>query len=275
MNLLLTSLQRASRELPAVTQLACRRYIAARRFHGLVRADPEYASRTHKLSSHHTNVFQHHQRLKSFQRNPAVFCNRSVFLLSKFCVPAWSQVHTQSYEIGIQKRFISEDRETRALTVWTNLKELRSSPVPALVLGFSGLIPFVSVPVYMTMSQLYMPQIAFAQLAYGAVILSFLGGVRWGFVVPDESYHKPDWFNLGYSVTPSLVAWVGLLLPDPVSVFTVMAGIAGSAYFDTVVPGYPPWFKGLRFVLSLCAVLSLWTTFICQFFLQGVKNKEE
>ncbi|XP_067678224.1 transmembrane protein 69-like [Haliotis asinina] len=271
MNLLMTSLQRVSQELQAIAQFACSRPVTKRRFHRFVSTDSKYASRT--CISNHTYAYRHYHSLKSLQNSVAVRCNRNVFLSSKLCVP--SQDQAQSHGLGFQKRFISEDRETKALTVWSNLKELRSSPVPALVFGFSGLIPFLSAPVYMTMSQLYMPQIAFAQLAYGAVILSFLGGVRWGFVVPEESYHKPDWFNLGYSVTPSLVAWIGLLLPDPVSLITVMAGIAGSAYFDTVVPGYPPWFKGLRFVLSFCAVLSLWTTFLCRFFLHGDKNKEQ
>jgi hypothetical protein len=32
--------------------------------------------------------------------------------------------------------------------------------------------------------------------------------------------------------------------------------------------GYPPWFKGMRFILTFVAILSLWTTFMCSFLLK-------
>ena len=168
-----------------------------------------------------------------------------------------------------QRRGIAADTKTTAVTIWEDLKQMRFSPVPALVLGFSGLIPFVAPPAYMILTQAVYSQLVFAQTAYGACILSFLGGVRWGFVIPEENEHQPDWFNLGYSVTPSLVAWVAVLMPQPLSILLVMSGIAGSAYFDTAVKGYPQWFKGLRFTLSFGAVLSLWTVFLCQYILSA------
>ena len=45
----------------------------------------------------------------------------------------------------------------------------------ALCLGLAGLIPFVSAPLYMFNSGYFLPDVATAQLAYGASILSFLG----------------------------------------------------------------------------------------------------
>ncbi|CAL4106346.1 unnamed protein product, partial [Meganyctiphanes norvegica] len=64
------------------------------------------------------------------------------------------------------------------------IPEVAHSPTPALVLGFSGLIPFVAAPFYMYYSGAFLPEVATAQLAYGATILSFLGGVRWGLTLP-------------------------------------------------------------------------------------------
>lgn len=174
-----------------------------------------------------------------------------------------------------QRRGIVADTKTTAVTIWEDLKQIRFSPVPALVLGFSGLIPFIAAPSYMIFNQAYLSQIVFAQTAYGACILSFLGGVRWGFIIPEQSECPGDWLNFGYSVTPSLVAWTALLLPQPVSILLVMAGIAGSAYFDTAVKGYPPWFKGLRFTLSFGAILSLWTAFLCQYMLSAPSDKQK
>ena len=64
--------------------------------------------------------------------------------------------------------------------MWIYLKEVRESPVPALTLGLAGLLPFVSVPIYLALTGVFSPSLEFAQAAYGASILSFLGGVRWG-----------------------------------------------------------------------------------------------
>lgn len=165
-------------------------------------------------------------------------------------------------------RGFMEDRKTTALTILSDLKHLKSSPMPALVLGLSGLLPFVAAPAYMITSNAFLTNIAFYQLAYGATILSFLGGVRWGITLVEESGVRPNWFNLGYSVTPSLIAWMGLIVPNlVVSNLIVMAGLTGAAYLDTVMWGYPPWFKALRFMLSFGAVLSLWTTLMCKLIL--------
>ncbi|CAH1774537.1 unnamed protein product [Owenia fusiformis] len=173
-----------------------------------------------------------------------------------------------------QKQCIKEDNETKSLAVWRNLVHLKSSPLPALTLGLSGLIPFISAPAYMMATGVFSPEIAFAQVAYGACILSFLGGVRWGFTLPEESFEQPNWHNLGYSVVPSLVAWTGLLLPSPLSCVTLMGGLGVIAYFDATMQGYPLWFKALRFTLSFIAVLSLWTCFMCGFLLKSeIKNQ--
>lgn len=142
------------------------------------------------------------------------------------------------------------------------LHQVRHSPKPALVLGFSGLVPFVAVPAYMMSTGIYAAELAQAQLFYGASILSFLGGVRWGLTLSEGSSQLPDWHNLGYSVTPSLVAWLGLLAPHSFGVLTVIGGLGIAGYMDIAMWGYPGWFKGMRFCLTFIAVLSLWTSLI-------------
>lgn len=150
-----------------------------------------------------------------------------------------------------------------ALMVISELKELKTAPMPALVLGFSGLIPFVSAPAYMIMTSVYMPDLSFAQTAYGAIILSFLGGVRWGHALSNENALALNWTSLGQSVVPSLVAWPALLLPAPFSTLVVATGLGTLAYFDIVSSIYTPWFKALRFVLSFVAVIALWSSIMC------------
>ncbi len=51
------------------------------------------------------------------------------------------------------------------------------------------------------------------QLAYGASILSFLGGVRWGMLVTPGTPITGSWLQYSYAVAPSLVAWSALLMP--------------------------------------------------------------
>lgn len=144
----------------------------------------------------------------------------------------------------------------------------------ALVLGFAGLIPFVAAPTYIISTGLYLPSVAYAQLAYGASILSFIGGVRWGLTLPQGSTQSPDWHNLGYSVMPSLIAWATLLASPTVGFLSVMGGLALTGYMDIAMWGYPNWFKGLRFCLTFVAILSLWTTFMCRFVLSLDQEKE-
>lgn len=144
-----------------------------------------------------------------------------------------------------------------------SLKALFRAPKPALYLGLSGLIPFLSAPVVMAATNTFYPEVAYAQMVYGASIVSFLGGARWGFAIPDGSPALPDWKNLGNSVVPSLLAWMALLCRDNIAegVLVVIMGLGLSLHYDlTLLPGYPAWFKALRTVLTLVATFSLVTT---------------
>lgn len=146
-----------------------------------------------------------------------------------------------------------------------DMKALGKSPKPALLLGLAGLIPFVSAPLAMAVTETYLPEVAFAQVAYGASILSFLGGVRWGFAIPESSPAKPDWINLANSVVPSLLAWVAMLLSDnitPAGIMVIM-GLGIALHNDlSLLPTYPSWFKALRFILTAVAFFSIIATLL-------------
>lgn len=144
-----------------------------------------------------------------------------------------------------------------------SLSALTKAPKPALYLGFSGLIPFISAPLLMAATQSFYPEVAYAQMLYGASIVSFLGGARWGFALPEGSPAQPDWMNLGNSVVPSLMAWLALLCRDNIAegALIVIMGLGLSLHYDlTLLPGYPPWFKAMRTVLTLVATFSLVAT---------------
>lgn len=141
-----------------------------------------------------------------------------------------------------------------------DMKDLFKGPKPALYLGFSGLLPFICPTLFMAGTESYIPELAYAQVAYGASILSFVGGARWGFALPESSPAKPDWMNLSNSVVPSLLAWVAMLMSDsivPAATMVVM-GLGIALHYDlALLPTYPSWFKALRAVLTVVAAFSL------------------
>ncbi|KAG7227233.1 hypothetical protein INR49_013893 [Caranx melampygus] len=158
-----------------------------------------------------------------------------------------------------------------------SLRALTQAPKPALYLGFSGLIPFLSAPLLMAATQSFYPEVAYAQVVYGASIVSFLGGARWGFAIPAGSPAQPDWMNLGNSVVPSLVAWLALLCRDNITegALVVIMGLGLSLHYDlTLLPGYPAWFKAMRTVLTLVATFSLVATLTIKKLCSEKKIKE-
>ena len=92
--------------------------------------------------------------------------------------------------------------------------------------------------------------------AYGAVILSFLGGVRWGRLLGDEA-RLIRWLPLGLSVLPSLIAWVALLLPPEAMFATLATGLVLQYLVDRDAAEsgeLPHWYGSLRLTLTAGAV---------------------
>ncbi|XP_017275912.1 transmembrane protein 69-like [Kryptolebias marmoratus] len=170
-----------------------------------------------------------------------------------------------SSAVRLKKRAPPEPVSRELDLVRYDMKHLWEGPKPALLLGFAGLIPFVSPTLLMAVTESYYPQLAYAQLAYAASIISFLGGARWGFALPESSPAKPDWMNLANSVVPSLLAWITMLMCDnivPAATMVIM-GLGITLHYDlSLLPTYPSWFKALRTVLTFVAFFSLLGTLI-------------
>ncbi|XP_061859284.1 transmembrane protein 69 [Colius striatus] len=161
-----------------------------------------------------------------------------------------------------KKKTSKESESKNSGVLRRSMQALKDSPKPALYLSLAGLIPFVSVPLLMAIQGTYHPELAFAQVTYGAATVSFLGGMRWGFALPEDSPAKPDWLNLANSTIPLLFAWQALLFKDITSgaVMLVMALGVALHYDLALLPTYPRWFKVLRVVGTLVMVFSLLAT---------------
>ena len=136
----------------------------------------------------------------------------------------------------------------------------RSLPPLALVLGLAGLIPFAACG-YAALTANGGPA-AQALAAYAAVILAFLGGVHWGFALPEPS-GRAERARLGLGVVPSLIGWVALLLVIAVGTEAGLGLLLVGFALLTVVEAraaraglMPPGYMALRYGLS-AAVLTI------------------
>lgn len=131
----------------------------------------------------------------------------------------------------------------------------------AWILGLGGLVPFVvGTFLIATNSEILDPTTLWGAVsAYAAVILSFLGGIRWGAALNETARRSPT--TLALSVLPSIAAWVIVLLPAPWSFvgFAVAFSVQGVWDVTAIREGRieTPWFAQLRVVLTAVVVLCM------------------
>lgn len=139
----------------------------------------------------------------------------------------------------------------------------RAIPLSALLLGAAGVLPFAALAAAALLGLEWRygfpPGMARTGLvAYGAVILSFLGGVRWGLALKHGAEHQTG--LLVVSVLPSLAAWLALMLPRPHDLTLLIACFLALAVADfaMVRRGHAPaWYATLRLLLTAAVVLVL------------------
>jgi len=136
---------------------------------------------------------------------------------------------------------------------------LSAVPRPALVLGLAGLLPFAagSLGAWLTG---YPDFVLFInlQMAYGAVILSFLAAVHWGLALAREE--AGDWRRLGLPVLPALTGWIALIIPNGAGLLLLCLGFAGVFFLDLQARRagrLPAWYTGLRKLLTAAVLLAL------------------
>lgn len=132
----------------------------------------------------------------------------------------------------------------------------------AWLLGLAGLLPFAGAALaFFAAPDSWSGFAEGALIAYGAVILSFLGAVHWGLALRapvEEAAAGPARLTLG--VVPALIGWVSLLLPDVFALPLLALGILGTAGLEQWARGrglVPGDYLMLRWVLSVGAALCL------------------
>lgn len=129
-------------------------------------------------------------------------------------------------------------------------------PAAVLFYGFAGLIPFFAPPVLSWLFPEQRPIFEQALLWWAAIILSFLGGARWGAAVQRPA---PEAGLIGLTMLPSIFAWCALLAPLalPVRVAILVVAFALVLLWDRQSGGLPGWYGWLRERLTVLASVGL------------------
>lgn len=139
----------------------------------------------------------------------------------------------------------------------------------AWVLSLAGALPLLTLSLALLWLDSVNPLEAIAVDAmktYGAVILSFLGGIRWGMALRNATSDDTH-MRLIVSVVPSLAGWFSLLLPIPY-VFAVQAlAFAAQGAWDSFAGQKGEvqlWFVKLRmtltFIVASCMIMGFFGT---------------
>jgi len=133
-------------------------------------------------------------------------------------------------------------------------------PLVAWLYGLLGLVPFVAgalASLLLVENSRILAQ--FALLTYGAIILTFLGGGRWGLEIGRDPVRPAV---IGGSMAPAMGSVVLLALggvPASWRLCAMALGFLVMWAWDVRSPEPPPWYPRLRHVLTAGAVVCLFT----------------
>ncbi|WP_439885423.1 DUF3429 domain-containing protein [Pseudomonas syringae] len=143
------------------------------------------------------------------------------------------------------------------------MNALPSTTLPKHVslLGYGGLLPFIFLALLIPFSLDYRTLIAIALVNYGAVILSFVGALHWGFAMTVQDMSaKQSRDRFIWSVIPALIGWVATLLPMPLGCLLLVIGLVAHLRQDRQLSGVmslPAWYLPMRLRLTLVGSVCL------------------
>jgi len=140
--------------------------------------------------------------------------------------------------------------------------EKRSIPPQATILGVTGVVPFVVFTLALWVAPPdFRAWARSALVAYGMVILSFVGALHWGFTMKTpELTDRERWRWMGWSVAPALAAWAAAMLPFRLGIGLLLAVFLLHLWLDikfAVRTALPLWYVRMRKRLTWTVVALL------------------
>ena len=96
---------------------------------------------------------------------------------------------------------------------------------------------------------------------WSAMVLSFLGGIRWGLAI--SKHPAPAW-DLAICVLPPAAGWLALFLPDSYTILVLLLAYCAMGAWDSfsINAGIAPqWFGKIRIFLTFLVAPPMWWCF--------------
>ena len=129
-----------------------------------------------------------------------------------------------------------------------------AAPRVVAIYGLLGLVPFWALATALVLAPNWAGIVAAVVAVYAALILSFLGGARWGLEVR-ATY--PDPIVIGLAMTPTLAGLAVISLAhghERLQLLALAATLTLSWAWDVHARDLPLWYGGLRTLLTAGAV---------------------
>ncbi len=146
----------------------------------------------------------------------------------------------------------------------------------ATLLTFAGAIPFIVLALIVFFHPLASPTAIEVLVSYGAVILSFVGAVHWGFALRDAAHPAggapltPDALGaerqlLVFGIVPAIIGWLALSVmlhfgASALALFLLLAGFFLTIVAETIGRGrgvVASNYLALRWAVSIIVLLAL------------------
>ena len=131
----------------------------------------------------------------------------------------------------------------------------------ALRLGYAGLAPAVILSLWLygiPADHAWRTTTITLLTSYAAVVLSFLGGIRWGYAMSEPQEDSAR--LLAVSVVPALGGWAAFFVPPPYSFVLLAVAFAALGAWDSLSAQsgrMPDWFARLRMQLTAGIVVTM------------------
>ncbi|MFZ2099186.1 MAG: DUF3429 domain-containing protein [Oricola sp.] len=99
---------------------------------------------------------------------------------------------------------------------------------------------------------------------YSAIVLSFIGGIRWGIAITRQEGGQEETEALVLAAGPSLIGWFAFFLAEPWSFAVLAAAFAATGWWDSRSAGnkgIPEWFGRLRVLLTVLVMVTMIAAF--------------
>lgn len=133
------------------------------------------------------------------------------------------------------------------------------------LVGWLGLAPFIVLSLWLygiAPDHPWRDGTVLLLTVYSAIVLSFLGGIRWGLALwsGDGDSRAEFWL----AIVPALVGWLAVVIPVPLSFALLAVAFAAHGAWDALAVHRhhaPAWYGRVRMVLTACTVALLLIAF--------------